>query len=160
VARSSRTGVIADPGFDESDSQSEWTHVLGFGGALLILAVALLLYGRMVGGRRAFQVSAIVGASLALAAVSNVVEDGLGKEAFFLVTAVLTAVTGLGLLTLTLVIARVGHGGYRWLAVIPLLTATAIVMYVWAGGPIMLAAWLGAAGLALLLPDDARGLTL
>ncbi|MFI5050367.1 MAG: hypothetical protein ACHQEA_10950 [Gaiellales bacterium] len=41
--------VLADPSFEESDSQDDWSHVLGFGVALLALAVALPVFARLVG---------------------------------------------------------------------------------------------------------------
>ncbi len=55
----------------------------------------------------------------------------------------------------TVVIAFVGRGGHRLLALIPAGTLAAIIFYVIAGGILMVATWLAAAALALALPTRA-----
>jgi hypothetical protein len=70
----------------------------------------------------------------------------------------------LGLVALTGVIAFNGRGGYRLLALVPAGTIAAIILFVVAGGPIMLASWLTAGMLALALPTSttaraARGMS-
>lgn len=55
------------------------------------------------------------------------------------------------LLALTAAMASVGNGYRRLFALVPAGTMGAIVLYVIAGGPLMLATWLAAAALALAL---------
>ncbi len=57
----------------------------------------------------------------------------------------------LGLLALAGVLLITGAGRYRLLAIAPAGTVAGIVLFVVAGGPIMLATWLAAAALALVL---------
>ena len=141
-----------DPSYQESASQSEWSHVLGFSAAILVLAFVLPLFAQLVGGRRVFRVSLVPAAGAALASLSNIVEDGLQMGWAFWGFILSTAIIDLGLLALTVLIAYGGRGGYRLLAVVPAVTLAAMAFWVIAGGIIMLAAWLGAAALALALP--------
>jgi hypothetical protein len=64
-----------------------------------------------------------------------------------------SAITILGLLGLTIAIALPDRGTRRLLALIPTATLAAIILYVIAGGPLMLATWLAAAAAALALPN-------
>ena len=144
--------AVTDPGFEESASQSEWRHVLAFSAVLSTLAVAFPLYGRMVRDRWAFRLSLIAAAGAAIGSAANIVEDGLQMDWAFFVFILGTGVMLLVLVALALVVGGTGPGRYRLLAVIPAATAAAIILYVWAGGPIMLVTWLAAAGIALVLP--------
>ncbi|MEJ7793313.1 MAG: hypothetical protein WKF65_15180 [Gaiellaceae bacterium] len=58
------------------------------------------------------------------------------------------------LVALTVVIAT-GRSGYRLLALIPAATLAAIIFYVHLGGLLMLATWLAAAAVALVIPTRA-----
>ncbi len=58
-----------------------------------------------------------------------------------------TGITLIGLLALT--IAIVARTGQRHFAVVPLGTVAGLLLFVIAGGPVMLATWLVAAALAL-----------
>ena len=58
----------------------------------------------------------------------------------------------LGLLALTIVVAYTGRGRRRLLALVPAVTMAAMALYVAAGGVLLLAAWLGAAVVALVPP--------
>jgi hypothetical protein len=69
-----------------------------------------------------------------------------------------SAIMLLGLLALTVVIVFTGRGSQRLLAFVPAGTLAAIVLYVPAGGPLMLASWVIAATLALALPAHATAL--
>ena len=51
----------------------------------------------------------------------------------------------------TIVIARTALGRYRLLAGIPAGTVAGILLFVVAGGPVMLVTWLGAAAVAVLM---------
>ena len=137
---------------EESETQAEWKYVLGFSAALFALALALPVYGRLVGGRWVFRLSLLAGTGAALAGVANIFEDGLQITWVFFVFILSTAIILLGCLALTIVIARTAHGGRRLLSLIPASTMAAIVLYVIAGGILMLAAWLAAAAVALALP--------
>ena len=58
----------------------------------------------------------------------------------------------LGLLGLTIVFLRVGRRGGRKLALVSAGTLVGIVLFVPAGGPILLASWLAAAAFAYARP--------
>ena len=150
--------VVAHPSFEATASQSEWPNVLWFSATLLSLAVALPVFGRMVGGRWVFRLALLAGTGVALASVANVFEDGLQIEWFFFVFVLGASITDIALLALAVVIARTGRGENRLLALIPAATVAAIIFFVIAGGPIMLVAWLAAAAVALALPARATDL--
>jgi hypothetical protein len=70
---------ITDPSFDQIDVQSEWGHVLAFSALVLALAGGAAALGRALSGARSVRcLSMTLIAAGALAAVSNIVEDGLG----------------------------------------------------------------------------------
>jgi len=148
--------VVFDPSYEETASQSEWSHVLEFSGVILLLAIAIPTLAQLVGGRLAFRVSLVAAAGATLSSVANIFEDGLQLSWVFFVFILGTAVLQLGLLALTGVIAFSGRGGYRLLALVPAGTIAAIILFVVAGGPIMLATWLTAAMLALPTRSPAR----
>ena len=148
--------VVADPGLEESATQSDWPYVLGFSAVLLTLVVALPLYGRMLRGRWAFRLSLIAAAGAAIQSVANIFEDGLQIDWVFFVFIVGTGIVLLALTALAFVVGRAGAPGYRLLAVVPAATVAATIFYVWAGGPIMLVTWLAAAGAALVMPARKR----
>jgi hypothetical protein len=64
-------------------SQSEWPHVLWFSATLLSLAVALLEFGRILGGRWVVRLASIAGAGIGLSSVANIFEDGFRIDGFF-----------------------------------------------------------------------------
>ena len=128
--------------------------MIGFSGALLSLAVALPVFGRMVGGRWVARLSFIAGSGVALSSIANVFEDGLRIEWVFFVFILGEMILLAGLLALATAIAWTGRGRYRLLALVPLGTGTGVILFVVAGGPIMLVTWLAAAGAAFAL--DAR----
>ena len=71
-------------------------------------------------------------------------------DAFFFAFILGTLILDVALLALTIVIARTFRGRYRLLALIPAGTVAAILLFVVAGGPIMLVTWLAAAAAAVL----------
>ena len=142
--------VVTDPSRD-GPIVTAWPHVLAFSALLLTLAVALPVYGRMVGGRWVLRLSLAAGAGAALASVANIFEDGLQMDWVFFVFIMATAIINLALLALTVVIARTGRSSHRLLALIPAGTLAAIIFNVWAGGVVMLVTWLAAAAVALAL---------
>lgn len=129
-------------------SMQEWPNVIWFSATLLLLAVALLTFGRMVGGRSVIRLATIAAATAGIMSVVNVVEDGFRVEGAFYVFV-------LGLLTLDVVlgglalaIARTQTGRRRLLAAIPAATLAGILVTP-ASGPLMLGAWLAASAAAL-----------
>lgn len=146
--------VVTNPSFDGPVSTA-WSHVLAFSGLLLALAVALPVYGRMVGGRWVLRLSLVAGAGAALASVANIFEDGFGVDWAFFVFIFGTAIINLALLALAVVIARTGRGSHRLLALIPAGTVAAIIFNVWAGGIVMLVTWLAAAAVTVALHSRA-----
>jgi len=128
--------------------------VLLFSAALLILAFALAVFGRMVGGRWVLRLSLLAGAGAALGSIANVVEDGLDMGWAFWGFILSLVIINPALVALTVVIAT-GRSGHRLLALIPAATLAAIIFYVHLGGPLMLATWLAAAAVALVIPTRA-----
>ncbi len=143
--------AIARPSFEMTASMTEWPQVLWFSATLLSLAVALPVFGRMVGGRSAVRLASIAGTGVGLSSIANIFEDGLGIDAFFFGFILGTLILEVALLALTIVIARTFRGRYRLLAVIPAGTVVGILLFVVAGGPVMLVTWLGAAAVAVLM---------
>jgi hypothetical protein len=143
--------AIARPSFEMTASMTEWPQVLWFSATLLSLAVALPVFGRMVGGRSPVRLASIAGAGIGLSSIANIFEDGFGIDAFFFAFILGTLILEVALLALTIVIARTFRGRYRLLAVIPAGTVVGILLFVVAGGPVMLVTWLGAAAVAVLM---------
>lgn len=141
--------VLADPGFEASDTQDDWRYVLGFSAALLSLAVALPMFAQFVGRRGVLEVSLVAAAGAALTSAANIVEDGLHMGWAFFVFVLGTGALGLGLVALTALIATAAHGTGRLTALVPAGTLAAILFYVHAGGPVMFATWLAAAALVV-----------
>jgi hypothetical protein len=143
--------VVARPSYEMTASMTEWPNVLWFSATLLSLAVALPVFGRMLGGRPVVRLASIAGAAVGLSSVANVFEDGLRIEAFFFAFILGTLILDVALLALTIVIARTVPDRYRLLASIPAGTVAGILFFVAAGGPIMLITWLAAAAAAVMI---------
>ncbi len=140
--------ALGKPTFDAAASQSEWPTVIWFSATLALLAVALPVFGRMVGGRWVFRLAIVAGAATGLSSVANIFEDGLRLDWVFAVFIVGELVSLVSLLALAVVIAATRRGSRRLLALVPAGTALGLLMFVYAGGIIMLATWLGAAAAA------------
>ncbi len=144
--------VVARPSSEMTASMTEWPRVLWFSATLLTLAVALPVFGRLVGGPQVVRLATIAGAGVGLSSVANIFEDGFGIDAFFFAFILGTLILDVALLALTIVIARTAPDRYRLLAVIPAGTVAGILVFVVAGGPIMLITWLAAAAAAVKMP--------
>lgn len=139
---------VAPRSFEMSPSIVKWLVVLWFSASLLSLALALLVFGRMVSGREGARLASVASASAGLCSVANIFEDGFQIEAFFLVFVLGLLILDVALLALAIVIARTAPDRYRLLAVIPAGTLAGILLFTVAGGPIMLITWLAAAAAA------------
>jgi hypothetical protein len=144
--------LLADPSFEVSEAITDTKYVLLFSAALLTLALALAVFGRMLGGRWVLRFSFLAGAGTALGSIANVVEDGFDMDWAFWGFILSLLIINPALVALSVVIALTARGAHRLLALIPAATLTAIVLYVYLGGPLMLAAWLAAAAVVLVLP--------
>ncbi len=144
---------IARPTFEITASMKEWPTVLWFSATLLSLAVTLPVFGRMVGGPQVVRWATIAGAGVGLSSVANVIEDGFRIEGAFFLFIMGTWTLNIALIALTIVLARTFGGRDRLLAFIPAGTVAGILLFVVAGGPIMLITWLGAAAAALMMPS-------
>ena len=142
--------ALGRPTFDATESQTEWPTVIWFSATLALLAVALPVYGRMVGGRWVVRLAFVAGAAMGLSSVANIFEDGFRMDWVFAVFILGEAVALVSLLALTVVIAATRGGSGRLLALVPAGTAIGLLMFVYAGGIIMLVTWLGAAAAARL----------
>src|SRR4051794_37548167 len=148
---------ITDPSFDQTEAQSEWVHVLAFSALVLALACGAAALGRALSGARSVRFLTItLIAAGTLAAVTNIVEDGLGVEKAFVVFALLTGVLLLALIGLATVLGLKVRGARRLLALAPLASAIGVVTYVHAGGPILLCTWCAAAIYLLVTPQAER----
>ena len=144
---------VAGPSFEMTASMAKWLVVLLFSATLLSLAVALPVFGRMVGGRQVVRVATIAGAAASVCSVANIFEDGVQIEWVFVVFVLGLLTLDVALLALTIVIALAARDRYRLLAVIPAGTVAGIVLFPFAGGPILLITWLAAAVAALKMPS-------
>ncbi len=147
---------IFDPTNDAKASQFEWRFVIGFTTALLILAVAVWLYGEMVGGRWVRRGSKVGAIGLGIGGVANIFEDGLGIDWVFFVFVLGTAISLTGLIVASISITVTDTGPRRLLALVPAGTAVAIVAFVAIGGPLMLVTWLAAAMVAFSIRGHPR----
>ncbi len=146
--------ALAHPTFEASASQSEWPTVLGFSATLAVLAVALPAFGRMAGGRWVARLALAAGAAVGTSSVANVIEDGLHMEWAFAIFVLGEAALLVSLMVLTVLIAATRRGADRLLALVPAGTAIGLLLFVVAGGVIMLATWLGAAAAARVGSGD------
>jgi hypothetical protein len=143
---------VVKPTSDMTASMTEWPQVLSFSAVLLLLAGALLTYGRMVDQRSAVRRSWAAAGAATLSSIANIIEDGMQVEwAFFLFVAG-EATLLVTLLVMSVSIVRRGTARDRLLALVPAGTAAGVVLFVLAGGPILLVTWLLAAALALGWP--------
>ena len=118
---------------------------LGFSGFLLLLALACAAFAGTVGGRWVLRSAAVASVGFASSAVANVFEDGFGMDRAFFWFVASTAVGLIGLLSTTAAVALTQHGYGRLLALVPAGTFAGCVLFVEAGGAIMLLTWTGAA---------------
>ena len=147
--------VVTDPGYEVSATQDKWSEVLFFSAILLLLGIAWPIFGRLVGGRSVRRLSLLAGAAATLSSLANIVEDGLHHHWAFFVYVLGTGIGIVALPALTATIAFTERGRRRLLALVPAGVMAGILLYVAAGGVIMLVAWLGAAVLTLALPAGA-----
>lgn len=145
---------VAGPSFEMTASMAKWLVVLSFSASLLSLAIALPVFGRMVGGPQVVRSATVAGAVASLMSVANIFEDGFQIEWVFFVFVLGLLILDVALLALTIVIARTALGRYRLVAVIPAGTLAGILLFPFAGGPILLITWLAAAAAALQMPSS------
>ena len=150
--------VVAHPATQATFIQRQWPNVLWFSALLLSLGIAVLVFGRMAGGRAAVRWAAVAAAAISLASLVNIVEDGFRIEEAFLFFVLCTATFEIALIALTVVIARTPQARYRLLALVPAGTLAAILFFVAGGGPILLVTWLVAAAGALTIATSPAAL--
>jgi hypothetical protein len=144
---------VVPPSFEMTPSMAKWLVVLLFSAALLSLAVALPVFGRMVVGPPVVRSATFAGAVASLMSVANIFEDGFQIEWVFFVFVLGLLTLDVALLALTIVIAWRAPGRYRLLAAIPAGTLVGILPFPFVGGPMMLITWLAAAAAALKMPS-------
>ena len=143
--------VIADPGFEESATQTQWPFVIFFSAALLALALALPVYSKVVVQGPALRSATVAGVGAGLSSVANVIEDGFGVDAAFFGFVAGAAILIVALACFAAITLYRGITPRRRLAVVPVGTVAGQVLYVFAGGPIMFATWMLAAAFTLLM---------
>jgi hypothetical protein len=149
--------ALADPRHDSI--RTEWGYVLWFSAALLLLALALPVLGWLAGGPWVRRISLLAAGGAALGGATNILEDGLGQSWAFWGFVLSAATVVAALLTLTITVAVSTRGRRRSLALVPAGTLVAILGFVEVGGVVMLATWVVAAALALVLPTRSRSLS-
>ena len=143
---------VTGPSYEMPASMARWLVVLLFSASLLSLAVAVRVFGRMVGGRLVVRFATIAGAAASLCSVVNIFEDGFQIDSFFFAFVLGLLILDVALLALTVLIARTAPDRYRLFAIVPAGTVGAILFPV-ATGPTMLITWLIAAVAALNVPS-------
>jgi hypothetical protein len=143
--------ALGRPSVEATASMREWPTVLWFSATLLCLAVAIVAFGRMVGGPLTARLAAVAGAGAAWSSIANVVEDGLRIDAAFFAFILGTLVLVLAGLAMAVVLARTATGWSLLLAAIPAGTVAGVVGFVTFGGPVLLVTWLAAAATATVL---------
>jgi hypothetical protein len=139
------------PSAEVTDAQGQWPQVLWFSAMLLILGLAVLVFGRMVGTESVLRWATFAFAAIGLASLINIVEDGFRVEYAFLFFILSTLIFDLALIAMATVIAWTARGRSRLLAVVPAGTLAGILFFVTAGGPILLVTWLTVAVAALTI---------
>ena len=147
---------VTRPSAEMTASMTEWPNVLWFSATILTLAVALPVFGRIVGGRWVVRLASIAGAGSGLSSVANILEDGLRVEAAFYAFILGSYIQVAALAGLTVALAMTTTGRGRLAALIPAGTLAGLLLFPVAGGPIMLVTWLVAAGAALALARPSR----
>jgi hypothetical protein len=133
---------LANPSFNQTDSQSDWANVLAFSALVFALMAGAGALGRALSSAASVRrLTLALFAAGSLAALTNIVEDGLGVEKAFLAFALLTGFQLLALITLAIALGLSVGGPRRLLALAPLASAAGLLAYVNAGGPILLATW-------------------
>lgn len=150
---------ITDPSFDQSEAQSEWDHVLGFSALLLALNWSPAALGlRLSSAATVRRLSLTLIAIGALAAITNIVEDGFGLEGAFFAFILLTGIQLVALVGLAISLGLSVRGPRQLLSLVPLASATGVILYVHAGGPILLCTWATAAALLLATRSGPAGM--
>ncbi len=147
---------FADPEYMDPESASDWFAVLSFSAGLFALALALPMFARLIGGRVVYRVSLVPASGAALAGLSNLFEDALhwagpvGSSGWAFWLFILgTALTGIGLVAFTILVAVPSSGRRRLFAAVPAATLIGVMLFESGGGVLILAAWLAAAAKAL-----------
>lgn len=140
--------IIVRPTGEASPNQDQWPYVLWFSTTILAFGFAVLAFTRLVGGRWVVRLGRVAAAGAFWDSAVNVIEDGFDQNWAFLLFVAGSAVMLLGLISLSGVLALTGRGSHRALGLIPLGAALGLLLYVNAGGIIMLATWTSAAAIA------------
>jgi hypothetical protein len=140
---------LTGPDNQDPVSVSDWFATLGFSVALIGLAAALPVFGRLFGEPVVFRVSLVPAVGAALGGVANILEDGLQLGWAFWFFVLGSGLSVLGLAALAVVIAFIGRGGGRLMAAVPAGTLVGQLLFPVGGGVLMLVAWLGAAAFVL-----------
>jgi hypothetical protein len=141
---------FTDPAFTDPENAWDWFAVVSWSAALAALALSLLSFAQLVGGRIPMGFAVVVAAGAGIGAVGNLIEDGLQVEwagDWLYLPGVL--LLGPGLVGLTLAVLVHGRGANRLLAGVPAATLIGSFLLERGGGVLVLAAWLVAAAVAL-----------
>ena len=124
--------------------------MLGFSVLVLALMGAAAALGqRLSSAASVRRLDLTLSATGALSAVTNVVEDGFRVGGAFLAFVLLTGIQLIALIGLAIALGIAVRGQRRLLALTPLASATGVISYVHAGGPILLCTWCAAAAYLL-----------
>jgi hypothetical protein len=142
--------AFAEPNFTDPESVSDWWAVVSVSLALALLPAGLSLLVRLSqrGGRQSYVLTVIAALGAITAAISNVVEDGVGVDAAGSVYFVSVSLTMLTMVALSVVLLA---GRPRWPGLVVLSTLIGIINLEAGGGILVLVAW-GAAAIAVRPP--------
>jgi hypothetical protein len=131
--------ALADPAFANPVTVFDWLAVVGFSGAFLLTAAGLLILRESIRPGLNTDVAVVVVASACvIAAVMNLLEDGVGLPTLGPVYAISAIVAWLGMFVIAGMIAVSVD---RSLAFVPLLTGVGFALFEIGGGVLTMAAW-------------------
>lgn len=140
--------IIVGPTGEASPTQNQWPYVLWFSATILAFGVAVLAFTTLAGGRWVVRLGRVAAAGALWNSAVNVIEDGFDQDWAFLLFVAGSAVMLLSLISLSVVLALTCRGSNRALGLVPLGAALGLLLFVKAGGIIMLATWTSAAAVA------------
>jgi hypothetical protein len=129
---------LAGPDYWDPVTPLDHLAVYSFSAAWMLLAVSVLVLGRLVPRRGVVLTTTVVAVAAFLAGTANAIEDGLGLKTWGALYVVGSLTAWLGLLPLAYLLWR---GGPTRLAIAPTLTFLGFAMLPIGGGLLVLAGW-------------------
>jgi hypothetical protein len=148
--------ILVGPGTPTTEVMQQWPVVLGFSAALATLAVAVPVFGRMVGGTSVRRLSRLAGVLVAGLAAINILEDGFRIDEMFIAFVAGLLAAEVTLAALAVAIIRSASRSTRLFGLVPAATLVSVILFPVLGGPLMLVVWTAAASGAVGLARRTR----